>query len=92
MNIDLKQIKALITLCRKQGVSRLSVDGLTIDMGLDAHASSAPAPSRTPRTASRKAKAPSQGVEQQQSLPDGDSALTDEELLFWSAAGPSVNE
>lgn len=86
MQYDLQQIKEIIALCRKQGVSRLTLEGLSLELG----PMTAPGPSRMPRKGLPQAKTSTKGIEEKSDLPVKDSSLTEEEILFWSASAPAA--
>lgn len=76
---DLKELDALIALCRKRGVKSLSCDGIQLELG--------DLPPKTPRR--QRSEAPSDPL----AAPDWD-ALSPEEKLLWSAVptGKQVGE
>lgn len=78
MKIDtLKDLKALVKLCRQTGIEAIKVDGLEIALG--------PTP-----TIIKRSKAPraSQYIQDGEVGPiDTPDTLTDEQMLFWSAEG-----
>lgn len=70
-DLDLKQLKALISLCRKSGVMSIKCDGIELTLG------DLPVPSKK-NTVKAKASAITDG-------PVETDTLSPEALLFWSS-------
>jgi len=84
MKIDnLKQLKALVSLCRKTGVDVIKVDGIEIQLGVEPYKEST-------YKASPKIETPTYapgGITEQTPVKSGYQELTEEQILFWSAEG-----
>ncbi len=76
---DLKDLKKLIQLCRHQGVDRITVDGITLELG------SAP----IKETQSTRNATPNPGIVTEDTSIETFDSLSEEQKLFWSSApGP----
>ncbi len=73
---SLKDLKALIKLCRQQGVDTITVDGVTLELGTE------------PQPKARQVKPKGQYVPSDM-LVDQENQLTEEQLLFYSSEGLS---
>lgn len=85
---SLKQLKELISMCQKLGVTDIQIDGISISLGATL------AKQRKAKRTTRTIYGPSGAVDVPvDALPDDiatPDTLTDEQLLMWSAAEGGV--
>lgn len=79
-----KDLAKVIALCRKEGVTAIKIDGIELSLG--------PLPTKQTRTAAKATLTQTivpGGIDESIQIP---AALTDEQLLFWSAQSTETPE
>jgi hypothetical protein len=87
---NLRDLKKVLDLCRKAGVTDITVDGLAIHLGpLPVKASNKPKATFQDFPEARVPVPPFNGVTEPIERIETPDVLTDEQLLFYSSEGPS---